>query len=153
MAKGLGAIIAEVALDQKRRALDSLEAPACPLCGEPMENDGAGWFCYSDPKTGKCPKLGELRDAMYAHAGEEFIWNGGTNDTFQFQEFGYILDQTGEKPVILASLFTVRGGSGRTNLKIRTYGDVRDADIPELIQRHGWMFWDWVEPICHKEQD
>jgi len=45
MAKGLGALMAEMAMSEKKAALK--HDPACPLCGEPMVGNGVVWSCVA----------------------------------------------------------------------------------------------------------
>ena len=45
MAKGFGAMLAD--MDMARRAANAVAKPACPLCGIPMEYNGAVWYCAS----------------------------------------------------------------------------------------------------------
>ena len=143
MAKGLGAIMSELAMMEKASTLENLKAPACPLCGEPMEDDGAGWFCYSGP-DGKCPRMRALEDAMYQYASDEYIRDGMDIDPFQGQTFAAIVEP-GPRPRLLARFGSVRGGGGGTNLRIWTWGDdTRDEDVPALIQEYGWTWMEWV---------
>ena len=45
MAKGLGAIMAEVSMAQAKARIGAGESISCPLCGQEMEFNGCAWFC------------------------------------------------------------------------------------------------------------
>lgn len=127
MAKGFGAIMAEVALAEKKWLLESADTVLCPLCGGIMTNDGAGWFCYQagTPNDSKCPQA-VLRGWLY-------------DDSIQGQVLAIVADQESDPPVILAECRAVRGGGGRTNIRVSAVEFGRDAEVPEWISKHGWV--------------
>lgn len=147
MGKGLGAIIVEVEVAKKEDKLRELKAPACPLCGNPMTATGGGWFCYGPSGQGKCPKMGILRETMYRVASEEYVAQGSHLNTFQGQTFAAVV-KPGDPPQIIAEFASVRGGGGRTNLRIWTEG-VEDEDVPRLIQEYGWTWYEWAKALAY----
>lgn len=133
----------------KEAKLRTLEAPACPLCGEPMEATGTGWFCYSGP-DGKCPKMGALAERMYAEAPLDYIQGVHALDPFQGQTFAAIV-APGDPPQILARFGSVRGGRGLTNLRI--WSDrCSDEEIPGLVRQYGWTWCDRAAPPARRAE-
>ena len=128
MAKGFGAIMAEVELAKKKRLLERADTVLCPLCGGIMTNGGAGWFCYQagTPNDSKCPQV-VLKGWLY------------NNEGIQGEILAIVADVTSEPPVILAECRAVRGGGGRTNIKVSAAEFGRDAEVPEWISKHGWV--------------
>lgn len=130
MARGLGAIMALVAMAQKEIAIKNLEAPACPLCGGAMQNDGAGWFCYNG-ENNQCPEIGHAGD-LYRKAG------AGYADEFQGETLAAIVEDG--QPVV--RLKTVRGPNAKTNLRI--FAEIPDEEIPAFIATREWVWQDWL---------
>ncbi len=147
MARGLGAIIAEIQMAETARRISAGEVLQCPLCGGPMENDGAGWFCYNQKPANVCPELEALIDAFYENAPPEIKADGGV-EPHQGQIIAAIVEP-GNPPRLLAELRTVRGPGGKTNLRagrsLDAWNEVDDADLPELVQRYDWTWMEWTQ--------
>ena len=140
MAKGLGSIMTMIEMDHKRSILTDAEGVACPLCGGLMSFNGVRWFCYSDPETSKCPQMRALEDAMYKLAPQEYRLKGNYNNIFQGQLFAAVV--VDGRPII--EFGSIRGGQGRTNLFVGRLGDTPREEVPDLIQKYGWTWYDWI---------
>ena len=153
MAKGLGAIYAQIAKQREQSAIDKNEKPVCPLCGTGMTLEMGGWFCRSAPpdNTGvERPCISkfetEIRSA-FCHADDDnWIddWQGATIAAIVING----------KPAI--ELHTTRGGFGRTNLRLSSYKDdqwieVSDKDMPIVISENEWIWMDWAYPFSYQE--
>lgn len=143
MAKGLGAILVEMAVEERRRKLATLEAPACPVCGEPMTNDGVGWFCYSANTTvdgggeNTCLRAGAISEAFYARKS-----NVGLRHT-DFQ--GQIIAGVVRDDDIVIKFMTVRGPGGATRFRLDCDCDIEE--VPAMIREFGWTWMEWAEEI------
>ena len=146
---GLGGIMAQVSMDLEKEKLKKLEAPACPFCGEAMQTSGAGWFCQSNKETKQCGKLREIEEA-FRSAPEEVFRSGSDLEPIQGQTLAAIVGEGGE---VLATLSTVRGDRGKTNIRIWLEKEgIGEKDIPLLVQKHGWTFQDWLAPVLEEAE-
>lgn len=147
MAKGLGAILAQGKMSADQAGVKS--APDCPMCWHPMELEMGGWFCRSEREerhgdTRPCisKNESELIDAFLSDdSATERRWA----DDWQSQTLAAIVEG-GE---IAVELHTIRGGGGRTNLRLSSKM-IKDRDIPEYCAGKEWVWMDWVYPFRHK---
>ena len=106
-----------------------------------MHFNGSSWFCYSDPETGKCSRMGALEEAMYEFAPQEYLLKGNYNNAFQGQTFAAVVVNGN----LVAEFGSARGGRGLTNLFIgRLDEKTPRKEIPGLIREHGWTWYEWV---------
>ena len=148
MAKGLGAIMAQVKIAEEKERLSKGEGVECPLCGREMEGSGVGWFCYGGPPhRGQCEMLLPLLEAFHELPWDDRPVGHPCND-FQGQTLAAIVDRNG--PRILAELTTTRGHGGKTNLRIFESEGVEPSEIPELVRGLGWTFMDWVHEAINQ---
>jgi len=139
MVKGLGSILANLAAREQADRLADGEAVKCPICGVEMEA-GLRWFCYSaDPDAGDpcilSPAFKDVEQAYYDNGGKYDDWQEG-------QVLAAVV--VNGQPVV--ELRVMRGGYGRSNLRVSNWGGNRVAimTVPALIQRFGWTWQDWI---------
>lgn len=140
MAKGLGGIMAELAMREEARRLKDLETIACPFCGREMDNGGMGsvWFCYGGPPhEGKCERLSEIEEAL-----------GGA-----WEAQGTMVAAVVSDGLPIIECYVVRGRYGASNLSVSVPigGDTPLEDVPVLVAAHNWTFLDEVAFIAGGE--
>lgn len=135
MAKGFGAILAEVAM-----SMTASETILCPLCGERMEFTGVAYFCHANEDE-HASWLYERREAAYEYRAKG-------NPVFYrdlSMPAGMLRRNEGWEPdmqtVILAvqestgaKFMTVRGRAARTSFRVDKEADPKGE----------WTFADWV---------
>ena len=139
MAKGLGSIMAAAAMEMEKSRIEKGKTVACPLCGREMTYGGVAWFCYAgtDGDDGqKCSDLPTLEEMFFE--SHPFLYA----DDFQGEIVAAVVIDG--KPEI--EFRTVRGGYGRTNIKVNTAvgSPVEEKNVPALIQEYGWTWMDWA---------
>ena len=141
MSKGLGGIMAAVAMEEEKDRVEKGEGVACPSCGREMEFNGCAWFCRFD-----CIDEEAILTSAY-EALERGLWIGwGFKDIYDWdasiQGLVFAMVMKEGKPVV--SFECVRGGRGRNAIRIATAGDNDNrADVPYLIKKYGWTWQDW----------
>ncbi len=146
MAKGFGAIMAEVAAAKNATIMGAAGTVLCPLCGKPMELSPmvSAWFCYDGSEMGerKCTAIPAL-EAFY----------GGSCAT-QGQVLGVIAERlTSGGPVILVELMAVRGGFGRTNIKVAPTTEASAVTVPTFCRTYEWLLSDAAEAAAVAARD
>jgi len=145
MAKGLGAIMAQVELDSRRARIKRGETVICPLCGQEMEYNGAAWFCrsYRDDR-------GEHRACI---VNDTRIWRAFCNpdegrwadDWQRGTVLAAILGDDG-RPVVV--LDVVRGRNGYDALRVTEWGYDHQLDVAAIVRDGQWVWQDWVPDEC-----
>jgi len=141
--KGFGSILAEVAIAKRAEAFAG--APACPICGAPMEG-GVAWFCYSDREAHK-DWLNARAAAAYEYqrsGGVVFYADLKTAPEYRYENWnpaliGVIMAAavTPDGETLLFS--TVRGSSG---INFRVDMPKKSAYIP---QPNDWHWAEWTK--------
>ena len=142
MGKGLGAVLAEGKAWLDHAGVKS--APDCPLCGHPMELEMGGWFCRSEREE----RHGHGRPCFY-HKESELIDAFLHDETATERRWaddwqGATLAAIVEDGQMVVELHTIRGGGGRTNLRLTS--GVSDKDLPEYCKNKKCTRSRWYHP-------
>jgi len=149
-----GKIMAEAHIAIRASQIETL--PLCPLCGEPMDYNGAAYFCYNN-RDEHLSWLDSRREAAYRYQenGGVVFWNDielsprvrAKHVTWDPSLQGVIIAVAIRDGKKIAEFGTVRGGYGKTNFRVEyenIEGEIIDLDVPPRPDE--WAFADWASP-------
>jgi hypothetical protein len=142
-------MMASAAMMAEEARLRDGKGIACPFCEREMRFNGVAWFCRSDTSNRDRPSCCGVPDDVLDgfHGSPEWELGYGINEVGCPQvPFAAIV--VGD--VWLAEFRPTRGHGGRMNLGVFAIGADK-ADLPHLIQEHGWTWQDWIPVRFIKE--
>jgi hypothetical protein len=131
MARGLGAIMAEVKMAEARDRIERGDSIVCPVCGAEMEFNGCVWLCYEDNMPDDLRIAAEAAGfnpaAYYPHDGGidvlAVVWDG--------ENVRAILRPARDKGHFGGWLFEAADPDEK-------------GDVPALVREYGLLWAEWA---------
>jgi len=144
MTKGFGAIMAEVSMAQEKANRDV--TVACPLCGQPMTDEGVAFFCYHERDNHIADVISKQEAAYeYQKKGGVVFWlDISTSPQYRFENWnpdmqGVLLAVATKSKEIVGEFGIVRGRNGKSNFRVTLENGANVNDVNNAT----WRFAEW----------